>query len=541
MTPTSPAGSDLVHSFGGAGFGPPWLHGGTILHHLAARAGSQPGEPFVTTVAAGQVTGTLTYGELDRHSSAMAGWLRREHGIGPGTTAGVLPLTDLDSIVTIFGLLRAGGAALLLSPADPVARLRTLARAAGAALVLRGPAVADSVYPDAASVPALTALPPAPTAQAQTAQAQTAHQVVAPSADALLFGTSGSTAASKLVVQSHYNAVANAAALRQHHDLKPGQRILGCLPLHHVNGLHFTLLGSLFAGAHVMLADSFDPFSYPQLIRDFRPGIASVVPSVLEALLETWRTPELPADFRYFVSAAAPLAPATGRRVWRELGTRVMQGYGLSETTNFATTVRPDISADAYRELVLDAEIPSVGVALPWNEVAILCPDGSRAPAGETGEICVRGLNVMSRYAGNPEATAQAFHGGWFHSQDLGSAVTDASSGRELFVIKGRIKNIAKIAGQTVSLDEMERVLLAMNGVKDAACVSLPHRFYGDQIVAAVVFSPGSRVDVLGELSTLFAAAVLPRRVVTLEAIPRTPTGKILRPQLAESLAEGGS
>jgi acyl-CoA synthetase (AMP-forming)/AMP-acid ligase II len=536
MTATSPAGSDLVHSFGGAGFRPPWLHGRTILHHLAARAASQPGEPFVTTVTAGQVTGTLTYGELDRHSSAMARWLRREHGIGPGTTAGVLPRTDLDSIVTIFGLLRTGGAALLLSPADPVARLRTLARAAGAGLVLRGPAVADSVYPGAASVPALTALP-----SAGTAEALTAHQAVEPSADALVFGTSGSTAAAKLVVQSHYNAVANAAALRQHHDMKPGQRILGCLPLHHVNGLHFTLLGPLFAGAHVMLADSFDPFSYPQLVRDFRPGIASVVPSVLEALLETWRTPELPADFRYFVSAAAPLAQATGRRVWQELGTRVMQGYGLSETTNFATTVRPDISADAYRELVLDAEIPSVGVALPWNEVAILRPDGSRAPTSETGEICMRGLNVMSRYAGNPEATAQAFHGGWFHSQDLGYAVTDANSGREFFVIKGRIKNIAKIAGQTVSLDEMERVLLAMNGVKDAACVSLPHRFYGDQIVAAVVFRPGSQVDVLGELSTLFAAAVLPRRVVALKAIPRTPTGKILRPQLAKSLAEAGS
>ncbi|MFD5829936.1 hypothetical protein [Lentzea sp. NPDC060358] len=115
-------------------------------------------------------------------------------------------------------------------------------------------------------------------------------------------------------------------------------------------------------------------------------------------------------------------------------------------------------------------------------------------PPGQVGEVCMRGLNVMSRYLGNDDATGEAFRGGWFHSQDPGFRVE--ANGRDFFTLTGRVKNIAEVAGETVSLDEMDRALRALPQVRDAACVALPERF------------------------------------IALDRIPRTPAGKVLRPEL---------
>src|SRR6185503_19028555 len=167
---------------------------------------------------------------------------------------------------------------------------------------------------------------------------------LAPDSAALLFGTSGSTAVSKIVSQSHRNAVVNAYAVSLHHRLRPGDRLLGCLPFHHVNGVHFTLLATLYAGAHAVVLNTFDPRTYIDVIERFRPRLASVVPSLLEVLLDTCGDRALPREFDYFVSAAAPLAARTARAVRNQFRTRVLQGYGLTETTNFSTTVPTDLA-----------------------------------------------------------------------------------------------------------------------------------------------------------------------------------------------------
>ena len=149
----------------------------------------------------------------------------------------------------------------------------------------------------------------------------------------------------------------------------------------------------------------------------------------------------------------------------------------------------------------------------------------------------MRGHNVMMRYVGNPEATAQAFRGGWFHSGDLGLSERDAETGREFFVITGRSKNIAKVGGESVSLEEVERALLALPEVKDAACITRPDRLLGEEIIAAVVFTaPIAQRDLLAALRTRLPTIAMPRQVRNLESIPRSATGKILRPQLALQL-----
>jgi acyl-CoA synthetase (AMP-forming)/AMP-acid ligase II len=517
--------ADAVHTYRGAPAGPPSPTGWTIGDIVASQARLRPTAPFLTTVAADGEPSTLSYGELGKRTAGVAGWARGT--FGERAVVALVPRNDRDSVITILGLLRADLAVQVLSPADPLARLRQQVSALGATAVVCPPGVPAEVYPDGVSVPA----------EAQRGKGDPADaggSAADPLDNLLYFGTSGSTATSKLVAQSRVNAIANARAVIRHHLLRPGDRVLGCLPIHHVNGLHFTVLGILAAGAHVFLADRFDPLRYPRQLDAFRPRIASVVPSVLEALLDTWRRPKLPAGFDYFVSAAAPLSAHTAKETGRLLGARVLQGYGLTETTNFSTTMPADLSAETYDRLTTAAEIPSVGVALDRNEVAVLRADGSRTEVGEIGEICVRGHNVMNGYARNSAATEEAFQHGWFHSGDLG--FVERSAGREFFVLTGRAKNIAKVGGESVSLEEMERTIRLLPGVRDAACVSRPHRFYGEEIVAVVASCPGFDVDVRAALARTFAAPVLPREVVRLDRIPRTPTGKILRRQLRDEL-----
>ncbi|MEU2062006.1 class I adenylate-forming enzyme family protein [Streptomyces sp. NPDC013455] len=508
----------------------------TVPAALAARARDMPDAPYLTAVAADGTETVLTFGLLDLWSARLARWLRHELAITPGDVVALMPLNEPVSIAALFGIVRAGAACLLLNPGDPAERALQQSDSQSAVRVLYTPAVLRErdPLPGAVTVPDPSTLPDGPDESGGHGLTD-----VRPGADALLFGTSGSTAASKIVAQTHGNAAANAEAFRRHHRVRPGERILGFLPIHHANGVHTTLFSPLFSGAHTVLAGAFSPFQYPELVERYRPRIASTVPSVLDSLLHTWREPRFPAGFEYFLTAAAPLSATTSAGVRRTFGVRIVQGYGLTETTNFSTTLPIGLSEDEYRRLMLDTDIPSIGTAVYGNEVAVFTESGERARPGEVGEIRMRGYNVMSRYAGNPEATEEAFRGGWFHSGDLGYEVESAESPGNLLVITGRTKNMAKVRGEAVSLEEMERVLVRLDGVRDAACVAVADAVDGEAVVAVVVSPQRGQDEVFQHLKAAFSANALPRRIVFADRIPRTSTGKIIRRRLADEIDTG--
>jgi acyl-CoA synthetase (AMP-forming)/AMP-acid ligase II len=525
---TSVSDYELAHTHAGVRFtdttlaAPP-----TVPELLERRARERGSDPYLSLVYEREVR-TITYAELDALSARVATHLRRDLQIAAGDTVALLPTSDIDSIVAIYAVLRAGCPLLFVNPGDPPARLRAQLEALGVSRVLRSRIVADELLAEAIAIPDASCLPDG---------GELARSDLDPGSAALLFGTSGSTAASKIVAQSHHNAIANAHAVSRHHRLRRGDRLLGCLPFHHVNAVHLTLFATLFAGAHAVVVHTFDPCTYCDVLEEFKPKIASVVPSLLEALLDTSAERTLPREFDYFVSAAAPLAARTARSLQAKLKARVLQGYGLTETTNFSTTIPADISEEAFRWLVLDADVPSIGTALYGNEVAVLRTDGTPAAPGETGELCMRGHNVMIGYLNNELATAEAFRHGWFHSGDLGYELIEPISGLSYFVIAGRIKNMAKVGGETVSLEEMERALLMLPEVQDAACASRPHRLLGDQIIAAVVLTQDLPDEKLREhLRSRFSQAAQPGHIVKMKKIPRTPTGKIRRQELALEL-----
>ncbi|MCJ9750404.1 acyl--CoA ligase [Neorhizobium sp. BETTINA12A] len=492
---------------------------------MIRQAQTRGSSPYLTAIDPRGAKTTITFAQLDRVSADLAGWLARHHGVRPGSVVALCPINCIESVVATFALMRSGAVTLMLNPADPPNRHALQIEAVSANLLLRSPSLDNSVLPDALNLPFLDEIDSHPFLQ----------PVLQPWNDTFLIGTSGSTAASKIVRQTHGNAAANARDVIAHHRMQAGETFLGCLPIHHVNGLHFTLLATLLAGCHANLLQGFDPIRYPLILAAVRPRIASVVPSILDALTTVWRDRSLPDGFDYFVSAAAALTSDTARAVYETIGARIVQGYGLSETTNFSCTMPPHLSSSEYRELMFETRIPPVGIAV-CNEIAIVDDAGRSCPDGTAGELMMRGPNVTPGYYGNGQATQEAFRNGWFHSGDLGYTVR-SPDGKPLFVLTGRSKNIAKVRGESVSLDEMDRELRRVPGVRDAACISRPDKRTGEAIVAAVVCDLDMLDDrLIDHLRSVFSPTVLPSEYVRVSQIPRTPTGKVLRPGLAKQL-----
>lgn len=493
----------------------------TVLDSLVRQVRSQPHTPVFSQPGPRGELQTLTFAQLDTLSSAGAAWLHDAAGARSGTPLAVVPANDLQSVVLIFAAIRLAAPIALLDPQAPPARHAALLDSLGIGLTVR--TMSDSAGIDHRVFPALADLP--------VRSGPEGHP--APHADVFYIATSGSTAASKIVAQTHRGSTANALGVSAHHGLCAGDRFLGCLPIHHVNGLHFSVMAAVFCGYHTLLAPGFDPFHYPRLLEAFQPHLASVVPSLLNALQATWKTRNPPAAMRYFVSAAAPLSKVIAQMSWERWKLRVLQGYGLTETINFTTTLPRALTQADYARWMLDADIPTIGSAISGNDIEFLGPDSQAVPLGAIGELCVRGHNVMDRYVGNPYETAHAFRDGWFHTGDLGHWTGDAQHDPKFAVITGREKNIAKVRGESVSLEEMERHLLEMMGVRDAACAAVPDTVTGESIVAAIA-APMDLSDtaVLSHLRAVFPQVALPRRIVRMDDIPRSPTGKLLRPQL---------
>jgi acyl-CoA synthetase (AMP-forming)/AMP-acid ligase II len=326
----------------------------------------------------------------------------------------------------------------------------------------------------------------------------------------------------------------NCIATVRHHRLRPGEVVLGCLPTSHVNGLHFTLFSVICAGAHVVMSRDFDPGAYTQLAKVARPRIASVVPSILNSLLDR---PSAAAfeSLEYFVSAAAPLSNATAAAVRQRLHKTVVQSYGLTETMNFSTSMPIHLGDEAYQRWMEKHDPPPVGSPMFGTEVAIFRADGTPAAIGEPGEICMRGHSLMSGYLGNYQATAEAFAHGWFHSGDSGWLQSIAPGCRALF-IRGRQKNIVKVGGYGVSLEEVDRALLSISGIIDAAAFAVADAVLGEAIEAVVVKNnPSLTARAIRQL----VASTLPRPGVPVTIhfrprLPRSATGKLNRGNLRE-------
>jgi len=337
---------------------------------------------------------------------------------------------------------------------------------------------------------------------------------------AVILYTSGTTGVPKGVALSHDNLESNARAAAALHELEREDWAVSVLPLSHSYGLTVMNAGHIL-GSRAALLRWFNPEEVLRTIQQFRAVSMSAVPTMLLYLLafpdaERFDT----GSMRVWGSGAAPLPAEIVEPFERKFGGRILEGYGLTEAS-------PVVSA---HRLSGPRKIGSVGQAIPGVEVSIQ-DDGDRPlPIGEVGEVCVRGPNVMAGYYRNPEETARTVRAGWLHTGDMGRLDEDGF----LFIVE-RKKDLIIRGGFNIYPREVEEALYGHPKIAEAAVVGMKDPLMGEDVLAFVVLRSGEQAteaEIAAFCERRLARFKCPKQVRFLDALPKSPIGKILRKEL---------
>jgi long-chain acyl-CoA synthetase len=299
--------------------------------------------------------------------------------------------------------------------------------------------------------------------------------------------------------------------------------VMGCLPLFHVFGLTCGLNATVTAGSTLTLLPRFDAGKALGIIQRDRVTIFEGVPTMYAAMLHyTGERPDV-SSLRLCVSGGAAMPVEVLRGFEEAFGCIILEGYGLSETSPVASFNHPDKVRKPG----------SIGTPIAGVEMRLIDADGADVPAGEVGEIAIRGHNVMKGYWSRPDATAEAMvgageaGGGWFRTGDLARVDEDG-----YYYIVDRKKDLIIRGGYNVYPREIEEVLYEHPDVAEVAVIGIPHDDLGEEVGAAVKLKPGATAtpaSLRAFVRERVAAYKYPRHVWIVDDLPKGPTGKILR------------
>jgi long-chain acyl-CoA synthetase len=337
---------------------------------------------------------------------------------------------------------------------------------------------------------------------------------------AVILYTSGTTGVPKGVALSHDNLESNARAAASLNELGREDWAVAVLPLSHSYGLTVMNAGHIL-GSRAALLRWFNPEAVLQTIQEFRAASMSAVPTMLIYLLNYPDADRFDTrSMRVWGSGAAPLPVEIVEPFERKFGGRILEGYGLTEAS-------PVVSA---HRLSGPRRIGSVGRAIPGVEISIQDDLDRPLPAGELGEVCVRGRNVMVGYYRNPEETARTVRAGWLHTGDMGRLDDDGF----LFIVE-RKKDLIIRGGFNIYPREVEEVLYAHPKVAEAAVVGMKDPLMGEDVLAFVVLRSGERAsaeEIGAFCEGRLARFKCPKQIRFVESLPKSPIGKILRKEL---------
>ncbi len=346
--------------------------------------------------------------------------------------------------------------------------------------------------------------------------------------------TSGTTGKPKGAMLTHHNLIIDAHWIAARHRLQEGDRAMCVMPLFHVNGQVVTVMTPLYHGGSVVLPERFSVTSFFADIVRYGVTYTGTVATMLSMLLSRMEPGDIPrgSGLRAVFCGSAPVPVQVQTAFERTFKVPVIEGYGMTETTCRSTfNLLPPPgklklgASDGYRKL------GSVGPPL-GNEMMVVDDLDRPLGAGQVGEIVIRGENVTKGYYKNPQATAEAFRGGWFHSGDLGYYDEDG-----YFTIVDRKNDMIIRSGENIYPREVEEVLYSHPAVKDAACTGVPDDLYGEEVVAFVVLKDNTQIgeeDIISFCSNRLAAFKCPKQIKILAQIPKSSSGKLLRRKLRD-------
>jgi long-chain acyl-CoA synthetase len=349
-----------------------------------------------------------------------------------------------------------------------------------------------------------------------------------------LFYTGGTTGASKGVMLTHRNLLANTFNLQAFAAFRPDTSWLIVAPLFHAAGSVAVLATVWNEGRHIVLP-SFDAAGALDLVEAHRVTDTLVVPTMLAALSdEQLGRPRDTSTLRTISHGGSPVATETLRRAHHAFpDTHLFHLYGTTETAPIATTMRDE------ERLLDDPQARSCGQAAVGVEVEVVGPDGNVLPPGDVGEVVVRGPNVMAGYWNKPEQTAAAIVDGWYHTGDLG--YTDD---RAFIYLVDRAKDMIVTGGENVYSTEVEDVLYRHPAVLEAAVFAVPDTVWGEAVHAVVVLREDvdgvEAAELIRHCRTSIAGYKVPKAIdVRAEPLPKSGAGKVLKRELREPYWKG--
>lgn len=355
-----------------------------------------------------------------------------------------------------------------------------------------------------------------------------------PEEDVLQLYTSGTTGHPKGVVLSHgaYLSLFEQGLHDGFVRWEPGDPNLVAMPYFHVAGTNWALLGFYQAATNIIVKEV-DPVAILDLIEEHKVQTSFFVPAVILFLVQA--SAMKPRDFsslRLIAYGASPIAQELLLKAARIFDCGFLQFYGLTET-NGAAVHLPPADHDPARGKLRAAGKPNAGI-----EIRVVGEDGKPVAQGEVGEVWIRGSSLMKGYWNRPDATAEAINSdGWFRSGDAGYLDKDG-----YLFIHDRVKDMIISGGENIYPAEVENALFSHPGVADVAVIGVPDERWGEAVKAVVVKSPGSDVTpeaLIAHARERIAAYKVPKTVDFIDALPRNPTGKILKRVLREPYWKG--
>ena len=488
---------------------------------LKQRVTAAPDKPFLFSEADNR---QFTYTEFEAAVNRTARLLANS-GVGKGDVISLLLPNSVEYVIAYFACWQIGALAGPINSLLKAQEIEYVISNSEAKALLVNSEYLPIIEAIRDRLPLVITFDNEAAATSSVSDTETPGTEISAEDEAIIIYTSGTTGKPKGCLLTHGNVIANARQITRWLGFSEADRLLTMMPLFHMNAVSVTTMSALYAGGSTVVTQKFSASRFWQIISEYQITSFGSVATMLSMLLTTY--PDgVPAglntrQLRFAMCGSAPVPAEVLKRFEETFNCLVIEGYGLSESTCRSTFNPPD-----------ERRRPgSCGVPI-GNEMCVVDEEDREVPNGELGEIVLRGENILKGYYKNDVANATAFRNGWFHTGDIGYRDADG-----FYYIVDRKSDMIIRGGENIYPREIDEVLYQHPDIAAAAVVGVPDELYGEEVAAVVVLKDGAKTSeqqVIDYCKARLADFKCPKTVRFLDDIPKGPTGKLLKRELAK-------